>query len=90
MVLSAMLPVFTEAAYKPKTVETLMLLMAVVYAATLLASPLRKATVVPTITEPDLMLPGTIPTFTGPDNFTMFVVNVATNCKQKQQFAKLS
>ncbi len=83
MVLSAMLAVFTEAAYEPKMVETLLLLMAVVYAATLLVSPVRKATVVPTTTEPDLMLPGTIATFTGPDNFSMFVVNVATNCKKE-------
>ncbi len=83
MVLSAMLAVFTEAAYEPKMAETLLLLMAVVYATTLLVSPVRKATVVPTTTEPDLMLPGTIATFTGPDNFSMFVVNVATNCKKE-------
>jgi len=80
-VLWTMLLVLTEAAYEPKMIDTLLLSMARVYAAALLVSPVRKATVVPITTEPGLMLLGTMATCTGPDNFSMLVVRVPMNCK---------
>jgi len=46
VVLSAMLLALTEAAYEPKIVDTLLPFITFVYAATLLVSPVRKATVV--------------------------------------------
>jgi hypothetical protein len=85
VVLSAMLLALTEAAYEPKIVDTLLPFITFVYAATLLVSPVRKATVVLTTTEPERMLSGTMATFTGPYSFSMFAVRVLMNCNRKKQ-----
>ena len=73
----------------PNTLDVSPLVKADWYADALELSPLKNTTVVATVTDPAVTL-STV-TCTGlPDNFSMLVVRVATNCKASSLSGKLN